>query len=255
MSITIVPKSKQGSGAFNGGEIKENKPLGFPQDGGELKPYSNLFYWAHAWAEKTSTLGIHPHQGFEIMSFVLKGEIEHYDTKHQVWKKLQAGDAQIIRSGKGISHSEKFYKGSHIFQIWMDPNLAETLNQEASYDDYAAESFPTEQYEGFSVKTYKGVGAPINMDSRGLGIKEYILESGKHKLSLNKESVYSAYLIDGEISVPEGDLAQDDFMVVKGADQLEITAERASQLFVIESPVKLDYPTYPELMKQRMQRE
>ena len=42
------------------------------------------------------------------------------DSLRQEWKKLRAGDAQIIRSGGGISHSEKFHLGSHIFQIWMD---------------------------------------------------------------------------------------------------------------------------------------
>ena len=48
MSIRIIPKAQQGSGAFNGGEIVENKPIGFPQDHSSIRPYSNLFYWAHA---------------------------------------------------------------------------------------------------------------------------------------------------------------------------------------------------------------
>ena len=46
MPIDIIPKDQQASGQFNGGEIIENKPIGFPQDGGDVKPYSNLFYWA-----------------------------------------------------------------------------------------------------------------------------------------------------------------------------------------------------------------
>ena len=45
--------SDQAYGEFNNGDIIENKPLGFPQDGGKLKPYSNIFYWAHASAKKT----------------------------------------------------------------------------------------------------------------------------------------------------------------------------------------------------------
>jgi len=44
--------SNQAYGEFNGGGIIENKPIGFTQDGGKLKPYSNLFYWAHASAKK-----------------------------------------------------------------------------------------------------------------------------------------------------------------------------------------------------------
>ena len=49
MNLKIYNISEQAKGNFNNGEILENKPIGFPQDGGKLKPYSNLFYWAHAW--------------------------------------------------------------------------------------------------------------------------------------------------------------------------------------------------------------
>ena len=71
--ILKVSKEEQAYGAFNGGEIVENKPIGFNREGGKLKPYSNLFYWANAIANVDSTIGLHPHQGFEIMSFILEG--------------------------------------------------------------------------------------------------------------------------------------------------------------------------------------
>ena len=70
MSVKIFDKKEQASGNFNNGEILEKKPIGFPQDGGELKPYSNLFYWADAWTPVSrSTIGLHPHQGFETVSY------------------------------------------------------------------------------------------------------------------------------------------------------------------------------------------
>jgi len=33
MSIQIINKESQAYGAFNGGEIVENKPIGFPREG------------------------------------------------------------------------------------------------------------------------------------------------------------------------------------------------------------------------------
>ena len=119
MSIQVIKKNQQAAGQFNGGEILENKPIGFPREGGHLRPYSNLFYWSHAWSDQGSTIGLHPHQGFEILSFVLEGSIEHFDTGDNEWKTLNAGDAQIIRAGSGISHSEKLNAGAHMFQIWL----------------------------------------------------------------------------------------------------------------------------------------
>ena len=143
MPIAIYNKDEQVSGNFNNGEILEKKPIGFAQDGGKLKPYSNLFYWADAWTPNSkSTIGLHPHQGFEICSFVIKGSIRHYDTKQNKWIELNAGDAQIIRSGNGISHAEEILDNSEMFQIWFDPDISKTISKPATYNDYKSTSFP-----------------------------------------------------------------------------------------------------------------
>ena len=117
--VRIYKKAEQANGQFNGGAILEKKPVGFPQDGGKLKSFSNLFYWAHAWSDEGSTIGLHPHQGFEIMTFIIEGEINHYDTKIDQWRNLKKGDVQIIRAGNGVSHAERLEPGAHIFQIWF----------------------------------------------------------------------------------------------------------------------------------------
>ena len=39
MGIEIFNTEDQASGNFNYGEILENKPIGFPQDGGQLKHF------------------------------------------------------------------------------------------------------------------------------------------------------------------------------------------------------------------------
>ena len=72
MALNLYPKEIQVNGNFNDGSILEKKPIGFPNENGKLKPYSNIFYWAHAWTSgKRSTIGLHPHHGFEICTFIL----------------------------------------------------------------------------------------------------------------------------------------------------------------------------------------
>jgi len=251
MSIQIIPKSRQGYGAFNGGEIIENKPIGFPQDGGETKPYSNLFYWAYAKALKESTIGLHPHQGFEIMSFVLNGTIRHFDTKLNDWKPLHQGDAQIIRAGNGISHAEHMGKDAVMFQIWVDPDLNKTLSQEATYDDYRSEDFPIKEEEGVSLKMYSGDGAPLTMDAPGLEISEWNFESSFSK-KLNPEKVYSIYVMEGEVKLDGSSAEQDAFIIISDIEKLEV--EGAGKFFVISSDKKLNYKTYNEMMQERMKR-
>jgi len=246
MSVKIYPESVQMKGGFNGGEIVENKPVQLTDDSTKLQPYSNLFYWAHAKANVTSTIGLHPHQAFEIMSFVLKGTIEHYDTKNKSWMPLNAGDVQIIRAGSGISHAEKMNEGAEIFQIWFDPNLEKTLRVPASYNDYTAESFPVVQQNGFTIKTFKGDHAPIQMETPGIAIREVGFNAGEHELDLDKNSINSVYVIEGSIIIDGKNMSAGDFAVINDEPALNFSSTNPGKIFIITTPKDLPYNTYAE---------
>lgn len=245
--IRIIPKEQQGHGAFNGGEIVENKPIGFPQDHSSVRPYSNLFYWAHARAVADSTIGLHPHQGFEICSFVLRGEIRHYDTKLREWRPLSAGDVQIIRAGNGISHSEWMGKDAEMFQIWFDPNLEATLSKPASYNDYRAADFPEKQVGAARVKTLVGSGSPFQMDTPGVEVFRVEIESGTFQMNAEPGKIYSAYLLEGEASFQGETAKQFDFVQVTDQEKIELNSPNGASVFVIASPVQPGYRTYGQL--------
>ncbi len=251
MSIRIIPKAQQGSGAFNGGEIVENKPIGFPRDHSTVRPYSNLFYWAHARAVTDSTIGLHPHQGFEICSFVLRGEIRHYDTQIQAWRPLQAGDVQIIRAGNGISHSEWMGQDGEMFQIWFDPNLAKTLSQPASYDDYRAADLPENTTAaGVRVKTIAGTGSPFRMDTPGVAIWQIALDAGaSHVLPTEAGKIYSAYILEGETSFNNETAQQFDFVQLTEQDAIKLESRTGATVFIIASPMEPGYQTYGQRMR------
>ncbi len=252
MSITIIPKEKQGYGAFNGGEIVENKPIGFPQDHSFVRPYSNLFYWAHARAMKDSTIGLHPHQGFEICSFVLKGNIRHYDTKLQEWRPLQAGDVQIIRAGNGISHSEFMSKDAEIFQIWFDPNLTKTMEQPATYDDYRSTDFPVSSNAGTRTTTVAGAGSPFRMDTPGIEIEKIDMDNSSWSGAAEPGKIYSMYVLEGEVSLNGETAATSDFAMLSDVQSIEIQSLKKSSVFIIASPQQPGYRTYSELMNARL---
>ena len=249
MSVKINTKESQAKGSFAGGLILENKPIGFPQDDGDQKPYSNLFYWANAWSDKGGLIGEHPHKFFEIMSFVIAGEIEHYDNKFDRWLPLEKGDAQIIRSGNGITHAEKIKENSRMFQIWFDPNIQETMSQPASYDDYKSADMNYYEEEGITYKNYIGNGGPITMDAEGVEISEMKISKGNHQLSLNESKIYSCYLLNGEIGIGENFINPDDFFIVEGENNLNINVIENAKLFMVANPVKLSHKAYSELVK------
>ncbi len=248
MSIRIIPKEKQAKGAFNGGEIVENKPIGFPGEGGELKPWSNLFYWAYAEARTNSTIGLHPHEGFEIMSFILKGKIRHFDTRNKDWLPLKAGDLQIIRAGRGISHAEFMAEGAAMFQIWFDPDLSKTLQKPASYNDYKSEELPVANKNGLSIKTYIGEGSPVTLDTPGLVIRRFSFESGTHDIGLDTNKVHSLYIIEGNPEINGHPTNQDDFIIMEREEKLKMSSDNPTDIFMISSPATVPYRTYARML-------
>ena len=104
--IQIYPPDKQASGEFDGGRITEIKPIGFSGDGSAVDRVGPLFYWAWASSMESAKIGLHPHRGFEIISYVLSGEVGHGDTLGNATR-VASGGAQVMQTGSGVSHEEQ----------------------------------------------------------------------------------------------------------------------------------------------------
>ena len=248
MAVKAYTKENQANGNFNGGEILEKKPIGFPQDGGMLRPYSNLFYWAHAWAPKNdSIIGLHPHRGFEICSFVLKGEIEHYDTLLDKWITLKEGDVQVIKAGKGISHSEKLKKGSEIFQIWFDPNLHVSLYEEAKYSDYKSEIFSIKKEDGKETKIISDINNQIDLKSDSIQIYQHSFTKGTYDHEIGQDRFHSIFIQYGRLKINDQTFNSGDFLIVESEVSLSVEILSDTKVFEIISPTELPYKTYAEM--------
>ena len=248
MAVKAYTKENQANGNFNGGEILEKKPIGFPQDGGMLRPYSNLFYWAHAWAPKNdSIIGLHPHRGFEICSFVLKGEIEHYDTLLDKWITLKEGDVQVIKAGKGISHSEKLKKGSEIFQIWFDPNLHESLYEEANYSDYKSKIFSIKKKDGKETKIISDINNQIDLKSDSIQIYQHSFTKGMYDHEIGQDRFHSIFIQHGRLKINDEIFNSGDFLIVDSEVSISIEIISYTKVFEIISPIELPFKTYAEM--------
>ncbi|HEV8360257.1 MAG TPA: pirin family protein [Candidatus Thermoplasmatota archaeon] len=84
--------------------------------------------------------GAHAHRDMEIVSYCLEGALQHEDSTGQRHT-IRAGEAQLLRAGSGVVHSEMNASPSeavHFLQIWLVPR---TLGAKPAYDQRALD-FP-----------------------------------------------------------------------------------------------------------------
>lgn len=244
MSIEIISKAAQVNADVNEEEILMNKPIGFPNDHGEQHPYSNIFYFMNAESEEGSTLPLHRHEGFEILTFVNRGWYEYYDSTIKKWIRLHGGDVNLVKAGKGIAHAEKLGTNSQILQIWFNPDLIQTLKKEPFVADFKNSDFYSMEMGNKKIKSIIGNDELITLDSDDITIKEITFFHGTHIVALEQYSCYSIYLIKGDLELNTLIVTQDDFIIVKDESELEITCGRESKILLIESPMNLKYKTY-----------
>ena len=99
----------------------------------------------------------HPHRGFETVTYMLEGEMEHRDHMGNVGR-LGPGDVQWMKAGSGVIHSEmpKQEEGRmHGFQLWLNLPAKEKMTP-ASYSDLTAESIPSYQLGAARIKAVAG---------------------------------------------------------------------------------------------------
>lgn len=240
MKLHIKSKEQQQSVSLFGGSLHENKPLS-----GELL-YSNLIYWANVEAIEEGAFPMHPHEGIEILTFIFEGGLEHFDTASNKWTPLPADGVQHIQAGSGLQHSEKYWKGSRAFQIWFDPDFSQALRKAPYYKDYQANAFKWVNENSYEVKSYAGENDPIQTDAPGISAKRYKLPKGNHTIDLDKTSFHSFYLMEGHIEIEGNEMLKDSFTKTNEIEEININAKVESELFILKSPIKVNYKKITE---------
>jgi quercetin 2,3-dioxygenase len=121
--------------------------LSYNSMGASISPFLLLDYAGPASFEPSDLqrgVGMHPHRGFETVTIVYKGEVEHKDTAGNAGK-IGPGDVQWMTAARGILHEERHSKAFtqqggmlEMIQLWVNlpakdklsaPHYQEILNE------------------------------------------------------------------------------------------------------------------------------
>lgn len=201
----------------------------------------------------------HPHRGFETVSYVLDGHLEHKDSQghHGI---LSAGDVQWMTAGSGVVHSEmpetEFVRTGgrlHGIQLWVNlPQRDKMISPR--YQEISRAQIPVAQTEDGSVKVRviagEALGAKAVVETRTPIIYlHFTLQPGATIVQpVPQEYSAFAYVLDGSgLFGAEQNPGEDGQMVLFAQDAADVTianpvdAQESLDLLLIAG-VPLDEP-------------
>ncbi len=179
----------------------------------------------------------HPHRGFETVTYLLSGEMEHRDSQGHAGR-LSAGDVQWMTAGAGVVHSEmpssEFMRTGgrmHGFQLWINLPKRDKMTKPRYQEIPGAQIPKATSDDGLvtvSVIAGEAMGQQAVIETRTpiLYLHYRIKAGGIAKQDVPSDYQAFAYIVEGEgLFGAESEHATDGQMVLFAQDGDKVTIE------------------------------
>lgn len=182
-----------------------------------------------------SGFGQHGHRDMEIISYVVKGALEHQDTMgNQVV--IRPGEVQKMSAGTGVQHAEMNHEKkdeTHFFQIWIIPD------RQGIKPSYGQKSFADALEKEPLVLVVSNDGRdgsiPISQDA-DMYLSRLKPQSSLH-FGLRKNRGLWIQVVRGSILVDGEELNGGDAVSVTDESAVEIAGRADSELIIFDLPM------------------
>ncbi len=212
--------------------------------------------WSMYHGETVPGFPQHPHRGFETITVVEEGLVDHTDSAGAV-ARYGAGDTQWLTAGNGVAHAEMFPlvrddapNPLHLFQIWI--NLApEDKKADAHFSIFWNEDTPVVEETDDAGRTtrvkvvagaYGGTPAltppPHSWAARpdsGVAVWHVTMDPGATitlPAATIEQAIRTLYVYDGPVTV-DGQALQAQGAVVESSEPLAVTAGESGARFLV----------------------
>jgi redox-sensitive bicupin YhaK (pirin superfamily) len=197
----------------------------------------------------------HPHRGFETVTYVLEGELEHEDSAGHRGR-LGAGDVQWMTAGAGIVHSEEpsrelRERGGrvHGFQIWVNLPARDKMMR-PRYQEVAARKIPEARTaDGKAVVRIvagEALGVRAVIDTRiPIVYQDWRVEDGADvRVALEPGQRAMIYVFEGSVRVGDDDreVKDGELAILSDAGDVHLRGVSGGGRLLLLAGVPLDEP-------------
>lgn len=257
MRKTVLGQYGNNRGHWVGDGFPVRSLFSYQESGERLSPFLLLDYagpYAFSPTQTRRGVGEHPHKGFETVTIVYDGEVEHRDSAGGGGV-IGPGDVQWMTAGSGIQHQE--FHSSHyaqhggpfrMVQLWVNLRACDK-NTPPAYQTLLASEIPVVSLSDDAgalrviAGRYGETGGPARVFSP-LNVWDVVMAAGKTMVfSLPEGHIAAIVLLEGGLTVNETMVLTAAQYVLLDRDGAEVslsTTETSSLLVLTGEP--LDEP-------------
>jgi len=186
----------------------------------------------------------HPHRGFETVTYLIQGKMEHNDSRGNKGL-LEPGGAQFMRAGSGIIHSEMPRQENGLmwgYQLWV--NLPAALKMtEPHYQDMQAHEIPVVETESYAAKVLSGSLGGVQGGARNFYPIDYFDvqfkpgQSAEIPVAADRSAFVIVVAGSGEISGQK--ISRGDLPILGSGDVIQFKADEELRVIIVAGkPIK-----------------
>ncbi len=198
-------------------------------------------------ADYTAGFPWHPHRGIETVTYLIRGDIEHWDSLGNRGR-ITDGACQWMTAGHGIIHQEMPQPSEHMLgaQLWVNLPRKDKLTRPA-YHDIQPHAVIKVREEGANIAViageYGGKQAPTQGDYVRVTYLDVELEPGRAwGFGAPPENTVFIYLVSGSVVAGGREYPQKQALLFGPGDRLELSAGTAGARFLLFSGRPLHEP-------------
>ena len=170
----------------------------------------------------------HPHRGFEAITYLFDGGMNHADNLDNIGTIL-AGGAQRFTAGRGIVHSEFPEGRAHGIQLWI--NLARSMKSlPPAYSQVEADEIPEVTESGVTIRTIVGDGGAIALHTNVEYLEIRMKADAKLQRALPFDFRGFIYAVEGNANVNGKVLNSGEAALIEDESHIELTSEESARL-------------------------